>query len=270
MAQTPRPWFRAATGWWMAQIDRKQVKLAKGKDKKTDAQKRLRELLTLRDKNPSPESGLLTVAAVIELFLDHAKMKYDPQTLYNRKLIYQDFAEAHGFRLVNDKDCLPYHLTSWLDAHKEWVSDWTKAHGIAVVHRPFNWAAKQRLIAANPFRGVTHRTGEPRRPMTDEEFEAVLKAADAGRRPAAGDRFPSGRKVCPSDLKRRVKLTAGERFRELLTFLRYTGARPGEASRLRWADVDLDEAVIRIKRHKTSKTQRVKKPRVIPLHPPAA
>jgi len=127
--------------------------------------------------------------------------------------------------------------------------------------------AKQRLVAANPFRGITHRTGEPRRPMTDDEFHALLKAANAGRRKPAEDRYPNGRKVCPSDLRKRARVTAGERFRELLTFLRYTGARPGEASRLRWEDIDLEEKVIRILRHKTSKTQRVKKPRIIPLHP---
>ena len=40
--------------------------------------------------------------------------------------------------------------------HPEWASDWTKNHVVAVVHRPFNWASKQRLIAANPFRGVSH------------------------------------------------------------------------------------------------------------------
>lgn len=29
------------------------------------------------------------------------------------------FAEVHGFRRVNDTDCLPFHLTSWIDAHAE-------------------------------------------------------------------------------------------------------------------------------------------------------
>jgi integrase len=135
---------------------------------------------------------------------------------------------------------------------------------VAVIHRPFNWAAKQRLIAANPFRGVSHRAGDPRRPMTDAEFEALLVAADGRRKPAA-DRYPSGRKVCPSDQKRRKPTSAADRFRELLRFLRLTGARPGEAANLEWSHIDLDAAVIVLTVHKTSRTQRAPKPRVIPL-----
>jgi hypothetical protein len=154
----PHAWFRQQTGWWMTTINRKKIKLVKGKDKKAEANRKLRELLTLRDHKPAPESGELTVAAVIDLYLTHAKTKLSERSLYNRKLYLQDFAEAHGFRKVNDKDCLPYHLTSWLGAHPEWQSDWTKQHAVAVIHRPFNWAARQRLIAANPFRGVSQRS----------------------------------------------------------------------------------------------------------------
>ncbi len=225
MAREPHAWFRQQTGWWMTTIDRKKIKLVKGKDKKAEANKKLRELLTMRDHNPSPESGELTVAAVIDLYLTHAKSKLSEDSLYNRKLYLQWFAEEHGFRKVNDKDCLPFHVTSWLDAHPEWASDWTKHHAIAVIHRPFNWAAKQRLIAANPFRGVSHRAGAPRRPMTDDEFEALLVAASAGSRKHTVERYPSGRKVCPSDRNRRKGPNAADRFRELLHFLRLTGAQ---------------------------------------------
>jgi integrase len=249
----------------MTTVDKKKVKLVKGKDGKAEAQKRLRELLTMRDHNPSPESGELTIAAVIDLYLSHARGKLGEESLYNRKLYLQWFAEEHGYRRVNDKDCLPFHVTSWLDAHPEWASDWTKNHVVAVVHRPFNWAAKQRLITANPFRGVSHRAGAPRRPMTEPEFEALLIAASAGSRKQAVERYPSGRKVCPSDRHRRKGPSAADRFRELLHFLRLTGARPGEASKLEWPHIDLDAAVIVLAIHKTSKTQRQKKPRLIPL-----
>jgi integrase len=207
----------------MTTIDRQKIKLIQGKANKAEAAKKLRELLRLRDLNPTPDSGALTVAAVIDLYLSHAKGKLADRSLYERKKLLQLFAEAHGFRRVNDQDCLPFHLTSWLDAHPEWASDWTKAHAVAVVHRPFNWAARQRLIAANPFRGVSHRTGLPRRPMTDAEFEALLKAADG--RTRAAERFPSGRKVCPSDRNGGKGPSAADRFRELLHFLRLTGVR---------------------------------------------
>ncbi|QJX01174.1 tyrosine-type recombinase/integrase [Frigoriglobus tundricola] len=247
MPQSPRPWFRKQTGWWMAQVAGKQEKLARGKENKREAEQKLRDILTLRETNPEPESGRLTVAAVIDLYCDFAKTRLSETTYEERKRYFQSFAEKHGFRVVNDKECLPYHLTAWIDAHPEWASDWTKNHAIGIIHRPFNWAAKQRLVTANPFRGVSHRPGAPRRPMTDDEFDRLV-VATRGRE--------TTRKPNP-----------GERFVEYLRFLRLTGARTCEAAKLRWADINIEQAVIVMARHKTSRMQRVPKPRVIALHP---
>jgi integrase len=249
----------------MVQLDRKQVRLVKGpRDRAARklAQEKLEQLLELRAVNP--HTGPQTVASVIEKYLRHAAYDYSPRSLYERRLILQSFAEAHGYRRVNDQDCIPYHVTEWLDSHTEWASDWTRQHAVAVVQRPFNWAARQRLIPSNPFRGVAHHAGSPRRPMSDEEFRKLLRGAARKRtfRPTARKRKPY-----PSDLRRRQRPSPGARFRQILVFLRYTGARPGEACRLRWDDLDLGQHVIRMTRHKTSRTQRVKKPRVIPLHP---
>lgn len=79
--------------------------------------------------------------------------------------------------------------------------------------------------------------------MTDAEFDALLKAAQ-------------GRQT-------RKKPSPGKRFGELLRFLRLTGARPGEAGNLQWDNVDCDAGVIVLPKHKTVRTQRVPKPRVI-------
>jgi len=103
------------------------------------------------------------------------------------------------------------------------------------------------LIDKNPFRGVQKRQGAPRRPLTDAEFPALLRAS-AGR--------TAGRKRTP-----------GARFRQVLVFLRYTGCRPGEAAGLTWADVDLEQAVIVLRKHKTARTRKAKVPRILPLHP---
>jgi integrase len=248
----------------MVYLDGKKTKLFKGPKNaatRAEAEKRLRELLHLRDKNPAPGSPRPTVASVIDLYLTHAAKKYSSEALAIRRHYLQEFAEAHGWRELNERDCLPFHLTSWLDAHPDWKSDWTKAHAMAVVHRPFNWAFTQRLIPSNPFRGATHATGQPRRPLADTEFQKLLRATSVW---AKRKRM---KKVRPSDRRRRQSPSAGARFRQLLVFLRYTGARPGEASGLEWSHIDLEGAVIRIEKHKTSKSQKVKRPRVIPLHP---
>jgi integrase len=261
MPRQPRPWYRKFDDWWMVQLDGKQVKLARGKKSRQAAEHRFHELMLQRANNPAPENGEHTVASIIDAYLTHAKRDYAERTLYERQRYLQMFAESHGWRKVNDKDCLPFHLTSWLDAHQGWKSDWTLAQVVNIIQRPFNWAAKQRLISANPFRGVSHKPGASRRPLTDDEFRALLRVSSTWlNRKRSKNPSPSGR-------KRRKRPSAGARFRQLLIFLRYTGARPGEASALEWSDIDIDNAVIVLHEHKTSHTQRCKKPRIIPLHP---
>jgi len=57
--------------------------------------------------------------------------------------------------------------------------------------------------------------------------------------------------------------SSGARFRQFLIFLRHTGCRPCEASRLRWEDVK--NGCIILPRHKTRRTQKTPRPRIIPL-----
>lgn len=259
MARTARPWFYRQTGWWMVYLNGQKVKLAKGREHRDAAQRKLHELLYLRDTNPAPDSGWHTVASIIELYLKLNHNRYCERALEERRRYLQLFAEAHGWRLVTDRDCLPIHVEQWLADHPEWKSDWTKAQIVTTIMRPFNWAAKKRLIPANPFRGVEQSTGEPRRPLTEAEFQALLRASFVrGQRRRPKMHFPS-------DWKRRRRPSAAARFRQVLIFLRFTGCRPGELCRLEWSDIDLDNQVIVLRRHKTSK--KTKKPRIIPLHP---
>ena len=195
MPKKPTTWYRAATGWWMAQVDCKQVKLHEGPNNykaKRIAARKLHALLKVREAASDPEAKRFTVAGIIDIYLEHAKRYLSKRSLYERKLILQSFAEAHGWRHVNDRACLPFHLTSWIDANPQWQSDWTIAHVIGVVQRPFNWATQQRLLPANPFRSVAHRAGPPRRPLTDAEYKALLAAVENCPNPGSpspGQRF---------------------------------------------------------------------------------
>jgi integrase len=227
--------------------------LTQGVTRKTLALQRWHELTLERASNPSAGSTDHTVASVIDLFLSHSKRVYVPQSYANRRHYLQQFAEANGFRLV--RDCLPIHLTLWLESNPQWVSPWTRSNVVEYVQRAFNWAAQQGIIKANPFRGVTQRPGEARRPMTDNEFRALLRAT--------GPKRPTGRK--PKKCRRRP--SPGERFRQILFFLRYTGARPCEMSSLTWEDVNFDGKVGVLRKHKTIRTQRVPRPRIIQLVP---
>ena len=59
MARKARPWYFRHTGWWMVYLAGRKLKLVKGPKNsqfRDEAEKVLREILHLQDKNPAPES----------------------------------------------------------------------------------------------------------------------------------------------------------------------------------------------------------------------
>lgn len=175
-----------------------------------------------------------TVAWVIDLYLDFDRRATEARTHAERRRVLGLLREEYGHRALDL--CKPAHVELWFAAHPEWQSAWTQQRINATVQRPFNWAAKLGLIPRNPFWGVSRRPGEPGRAMEEWEFRRLLRRTDA-------------------------------LFRRVLLFLRLTGCRPGEMSRLEWSHVDTEHGVIVLHQHKTRKTQRQPRPRVIVLHP---
>ena len=108
------------------------------------------------------------------------------------------------------------------------------------VAHPFNQAADLGFggVSRYLFKGIKKPRGARGRDMTDVEFRALLRLAN------------------PS-------------FRRVLIFQRFTGARPCEMRELTWDQVKwhADGATIVKRKHKTSKTQAVQKPRKIHLVP---
>jgi integrase len=245
MGRPRKPYFRTSDKSWVTRFNGRYVKLAKGRGNKAEALKKFHELELAERLSPNHNPANLTVAGVIEAYLVYARTRCAPSTFAQRRQYLQLFAETHGWRLVNTGDCEPLHVSSWLDSHPEWKSDWSRTTITNIVQRPFNWAAKTRFrgLTVNPFRGVESTTGMSRRPMTDDEFAKLLAAIE-------GKKFKNG--PSPAD-----------RFREILTFLRRTGARPGEASALKWGNVDLAGGAAVLPEHKTARTQKTPKPRVI-------
>ncbi len=169
------------------------------------------------------------VREIVELYLSQAK--YSDQSREVRMRFLEPFMRDFGERAV--ASCTPGDLALWIHRHKAWKSPWTIRTVARFVNRPFNWANGLRLIDANPFASVTFEEGEPRRPMTNAEFWLIYRHASDGR------------------------------FRRVLLFLRWTGARPGEMARATWLDVDWVRAAIILAEHKSRRKTR--KPRVIPL-----
>ena len=243
MGRKAKPWFYAENGCWMAYIAGKRVKLAEGKKNKKAAQDRLTELLYLGSKNPAPENDQ-TVASVIERYIAIVFPTLAKNTVSGRNCYLQSFAEEHGWRLVSA--CRKDHLQEWMLKHPEWESDWTKRSVIRVINYAFNWATDSEIIPRNPFKGIKQCAGSPRRDITPDEFQAILRATKS---------------------RQKKRVTPGARFRQCLIFLWFTGCRPIELCQLKWKDIDLENRVIILRKHKTIKTQKKPKPRIIPLDP---
>jgi integrase len=184
---------------------------------------------------PPPENRCPTVAYVIGRYLDHAASRLSPRWLIEVRRMLADFAADNGQRIV--ESCRGLILEAWIDGHSQW-GDTTKNGACRIVQRAFNWAELVGLIDRNPFKGISHQPGEPGEPMLDADVRKVLAASDAS-------------------------------FRQVVIFLLFTGARPGEMAAIRRSDVragleaGLPAAIVRT-RHKTA---RHGKPRIICLHP---
>ena len=241
MARSARPWFCSRTGWWKVWSNGKKIPLAKGRSNLKAAKAALLELQIAAKYNPSPDSPDQTVVSVIERYLEVAFAALGPETQKLRKAYLQSFVELHGWRRV--ADCRRDHMEEWVHKHPEWKSDWTKRDAVMAVQAVFNWA-KPKLIKENPFDGYKQGRGLHRRDMTLAEFQAILRTT-------------GGHWLC--------RPTPGARFRQILMFLWRTGCRPKEAAELHWSDVDLNQRIIILARHKTVRTQRQPEPRIIPL-----
>lgn len=244
MPRDPRPWYRKSTGWWMAQIGGRQVKLAKGRKAVQAAKDRLADLVKITRVSPDV-GGDLTILSLVDIYLEHAEQSLGKRTYTERKRILERLAMGLGDRRVSA--CIPYNLNEWLDQQKTW-GPWAQSSAVKAVQTCLNWGVSQGIIESNPFKGVRRSEGERRRPITDEEYQSLMRHT-------------------ASEYGKRQRPSPGARFRQVMVFLRFSGARPYEAYRLRWEHIDFDRAEIVLHEHKTAKTQKVKRPRIIPLHP---
>lgn len=241
MPRPLKPWFHKRKNCWGIEPNGKLIKLADGPkndDTKKEAQRQLDILKGEWASNVPLDVGKsrLTVLALIEGYLEHHDGKLSDRTFYEWERLLNHFGQFcvdHRPAITLVKDCLPIHLEQFLKANPSWKSRDTLAEVVKVVKRLFAWGEDMGIAPPSPFRRkVSYTFGNSRRPMTDEEFRTLIKACD---------------------LKQ-------QRLREIMVFCYSTGARTA-----RWSDLELEQGVIILKEHKTSKTQKVPKPRVIYL-----
>src|SRR5713101_6068115 len=173
-----------------------------------------------------------TVHDVITLYLPQARRELGDHA-------YGDRARTLGLFDANLGDIpmaefKPFHLQKWLNDHPSIPSPWTVQSAIVAVKRCFNWAVEMELIDRNPVGRFKKPKAQRRRPMTDEEYQTLLRGADP-------------------------------QFRRFVVMLAFSGCRPIEAATTKWADVRFEEKCVILHQHKSARSSG--KPRRIPLVP---
>lgn len=185
---------------------------------------------------PMPSSDP-TVGELIRLYLSlEAKVETRRAVRSWRECerVLKHFRAAFGHLHISE--CRKGQLPIWIDRNPGLKSNWTRGRWCRTIQRLFNWGCEDmELIARNPFKGVRYPKGKRGRPLTDDEFSAVYKAAD-------------------------------DDFRPVLEFCRLTGCRPGEMASATWDDLHSADgaAWISLAEHKTSDREDAK-PRIIGL-----
>jgi len=183
----------------------------------------------------SGDNGRMNVAHCIKAFLcdmPTGAAEADAEKRRVLKLFLQDFGDRELAA------CKPIHLKNWIEGHPAWQSGHTLTRIRNTVQSCFNWCIDPLgIIDRNPFAGRIHfKKGPEGLPMEDSLFRLYLR-------------------------------NSAPEFRRVLLFIKYTGCRPCEMANADWGDFDQDRKAIVLHVHKTSRTQKVSRPRTVILHP---
>lgn len=262
MARPAKPYLHR--GWWVTNVGTTRHKLCReeaGADTALDAFQKLHQEKQQNGGRPFPD---LKVVELVALFLATVKIEKSESTYSDYQRWLTEFANVHGGSLareVSRKMALEFRNTVATSTYvtgvltrgknKGKVAEKAKEkppkpykpktvnHAIIGLKRCWNWGIQNDYLPPkNPFSNLPLLHSEGReRIITDEEFRSLLRN------------------------------NTDALFRQFLLMLRFTSARPGEVRKLTWTMVEWQNHRLVIPRHKTSRTQKVRKPRLIPIPP---
>ena len=224
----PEPWFRKNRNTWYVTLGCVQHNL-----KTADREQAFRlwhEMMARPSESP-PDPRTLTVVTALALFADWSSTHNEAATHGWYCGYLTGFVRSISRDLLL-ADLRPFHLTKWIDSHKQWGPSSQRA-AITAVKRAVQWAADQGYVDSSPIRAV--RKPKPQRRTTvlsAEQRQLILAEA------------------------------SDQAFRDLITLTQETGARPQELRTVQARHVDLKKGVWHFppSEHKTGK------PRIVYLN----
>jgi integrase len=217
MGRPGRPWRRKPTNDWYAKIGGSQVRLAPASASFKDAEAEwVRIRATSGIASPGAKAPDLSVRDLCDLFLEDLagaveRGERQQVTLDGYLRLLKTAAKAIG--TMKAPDVQVRHVKGWIDGKRTWGAT-TRFNAITAIKAVFSWSRKQGYIEADPIRDME-------RPAPRRRIEVIT--------PEQADQIMAAIPDRP--------------FRELLTALRETGCRPGEAIGLTARGVNLETGI---------------------------
>jgi integrase len=170
MPHHPKPYYRAQRKTWCVQIDGKQISLGPDRDEAFRTYHRL----MAEGRKVEPKADL-TVAEVVDLFLEHSQVVHDPGTYKVNRSRLQQVVNQFGRVIVSKLRVSA--IEQWLA--KLTCSQATKRGYLVVLRTAINWCRSENFLTGeNPLTRVKlPRMTRRGRLLTPEEREGLLRVA---------------------------------------------------------------------------------------------
>ena len=213
------------------------LRLAEGRISADQARKALDQVI---EEVTGEESPRYSVKAWFDEWLKQKKDVSKVKTRDRYRYVLDRFTDHLGERAEKPLAAItPTHVREFRDAQKAaGKSDHTLNLDTKILGMPFRAAVKLGSLSMNPVEAVPRLQSdtESRQPFTLEQVQSI---------------------ICG---------TEGE-WRGLIMLGLYTGARLGDAARMRWENVDLEGKTIRYVPEKTSRRKKRDRELELPIHP---
>ena len=238
--------------WYVSRAGGEYIKLCQKSEGIATAKRVLKEHLKRREQEKEQSGGRvtarLTVAELFALFLESLKAEKSEAHYLLCQRWCIEFAKQHAKKQARDISRYDAQQFKQYLLQARWVRNNQPPrpyqpksinHAVTSLRCAFNWGIDNELLpeGRNPFGRLRLLPCRGRkRVATQQEFESLIRH-------------------CSDDA-----------FRDVLTAMRFTPARPGDIRALKWSMVNLDNRRLVISEHKTSKTARRPKPFVIGIN----